>query len=257
MSEHVIDFHKDGAIGIITMNRPQAYNSFSAELRAELGACLERVNADADLRIVILRGAGRGFGAGADLSEVFPVPISDQLNGEYRPMIDAIHSSDKLFIAQVHGKAAGISAGFALACDFVVMAEDAGLYLAFAAIGLVPDGGLVWHLTRAMGPKKALETIVEGKLISAQEAQEFGLANKVVGPDELDAVTLGWAQSLAQGAPISMRGVKSLIRQMHGLDLGEAISAEAAVQDICQVSEDSINAIKAFATKEKVVFKGR
>ncbi|MEM7242074.1 MAG: enoyl-CoA hydratase/isomerase family protein [Pseudomonadota bacterium] len=247
---------KSGFVTRITLNRPKAYNSFSAGLRKDILDVMTALNADDAIRVIILAGSGPGFSAGADLSETFPIPISGQIDGEYKPAIEAIYASPKITISQIHGKAAGIGAGFALATDLTVMAEDAGMYLAFAALGLVPDGGITWHLYRALGRKQAAEIIFEGQTLSAQKCVDLGLANKVAPTDQLTEVTQSWAEALAQAAPISVREVKHALRQMDGVDLGDAISIEGKGQDACQISNDHIRAIKAFQTKTKPVFEG-
>ena len=199
---------------------------------------------------------GSWFSAGADLGEVFPVPISDQLNAEYKPAIEAIYHSPKITISQIHGKAAGIGAGFAMATDLTIMAEDAAYYLAFAAIGLVPDGGITWHLTRALGRKRASEMILEGKAIDAKTSLAAGLANRVVSASELEDAALSWAQDLSKVAPIAAREAKAVIGKMDGVGLSDAISLEAEAQNICQVTQDHARAVDGFKSKTKVEFQG-
>lgn len=251
-----VEITKSGAVATLMMNRPKAYNSFNSDLRSDLLAAVQSLEDDKDIRVVILCGSGPGFSAGADLREEFPVPISDQLDGEYKPALEAIHHSNKIYIAQVHGKAAGIGAGFAMACDMMCMGDDAAIYMAFAAIALVPDGGSVLQLTRALGPRRAMEVIVEGQALDAQTCVDAGLANKVFPSATLGADTMAWATSLATRAPLAVQGVKRLIRAVPPMTLGEAISAEGQEQNICQVSKDNKRGIQAFLAKEAPVFKG-
>ena len=169
----------------------------------------------------------------------------------------AISESPKPCIAQVHGSAAGIGAALALVCDLVIMSEDAYMYLAFAAIGLVPDGGLNWLLFNALGPRRAFEIITEGKKIPASECLPLGMCNEVVPAEELDSAVLNRAAKLSSGAPLAQAAVKKLLRQMSELSYSQAINAEAELQQALAESEDCRNAVAAFFKKEKPVFKGK
>ena len=187
MESEVLEYSVDGAVCTIMLNRPHSLNSFNLALRKDLLAALQLAERSDDVRVIVLKGAGRGFCAGADLSEGVEKAVDQMLEEEYKPFLLAIAESSKICIAQVHGSAAGIGGALAMACDIVVMADDAYLYLAFAAIGLVPDGGLTWHLLHAMGYRRAFETIVEGRKLDAQACLDFGIANELVAPETLDA----------------------------------------------------------------------
>ena len=147
-------------------------------LRADLRRAVREVNDDPAVLAVILTGAGRAFCAGADLAETAENPehfrVEDQLNGEYKPILLEMNRAGKPWIAAVNGAAAGIGSAFALNCDLVVMAENAYIYQAFAAIGLVPDGGATWHLVRTLGRHRAYEVIVSGEKIRAAEMPRLG-----------------------------------------------------------------------------------
>lgn len=257
MHSNVLIYQAANAVCTITLNRPESLNSFSKELRIDLHKALQQAEADQNIRVIVLKGAGKGFCAGADLSEGLEDSVERQLNEEYKPCLTAIQESSKPIIAQVHGAAAGIGAGFALACDIVMMSEDAFMYLAFAAIGLVPDGGLNWHLYNRLGPRKAFEIIVEGKRITSQECLDYGLCNQVLPADELDESVAKRARKLAAGSPLAQAAVKTLLRQVGQLNLGDAIELEAKLQQPLSESEDCRNAVAAFFRKEKPVFNGR
>ena len=259
-SFETINYSVANDVASIKLNRPKALNAFNVDLRKELLAAVEQANADDYVRVVIIGGEGRGFCAGADLTENlldFYESVDQQIEQEYKPFLLAIHESPKLYIAAVNGAAAGIGSSLAMSCDFIVMAEDAYIYQAFAAIGLVPDGGASWHLVRSLGYKRALQMIVESEKMPAQRALDLGLANKVVKSSDLDEATRTWAEKLAQGAPIAQRHTKEIIRKAMASSLSDIIDLEAKYQVECSQSEDSADAVKALFAKRAPVFKGK
>lgn len=252
-------YEVDGQVALITQNRPQARNAFNAALRRDLLAAIEQAVTDDGVRVLVLAGAGKGFGAGHDLGDGFGEfsCISELITAEYKPVLMAVQQSPKLVLAAVQGAAAGISGALAMACDLVVMAQSAYIYQAFAPIGLLPDGGTSWHLVNTVGYKRALQMVVDAEKISAAECVALGLANRVVDDDQLLPETLGWAKRLADGAPLAQKYAKQALQQAMHLDLPATIDLEGKLQDVCSVSEDSLAAIEAFFRKEKPVFKGR
>ena len=257
MQSEVLNCDLQTRVATIELNRPDSLNSFNQQLRKDLLAAIQLAEAYENIRVIRIKGAGRGFCAGADLGEGLERSIENELIEEYKPIMMAIHDSPKIFMAQVHGSAAGIGAALAFVCDMTIMAEDAYAYLAFAAIGLVPDGGLHWHLYHALGPRKAFELIVEGGRLTAQQCLEYGLCNEVVSQEKLDEFVIAKAEKIADGAPLSQRALKEIMRQMNGLTLSETINLEAELQQPLTESEDCRNAVQAFFNKEKPVFKGK
>lgn len=257
MTFETINLDMDRPLARLEFNRPKSYNAFNQLMRQEMLTAIHAIDDNPEVRCVILSGAGRGFSAGADLKSALAMPISNELDREYKPVLEGIWNSPKIWIAQVQGKAAGIGAAHALACDQMIMADDAALYLAFAAIALVPDGGLTWHLKRAMGHQRALEAIALGATISAADCVAYGFANAAVPADDLAAAATAHAQKFCDAAPMPMMAVKQLLRRADGFDLGGAISAEALDQNRMQVSQDCANAIAAFFQGKKPVFEGR
>ncbi|WP_375174646.1 enoyl-CoA hydratase/isomerase family protein [Pseudooceanicola sp.] len=247
----------EGPIARVTLNRPEAFNAMNAPMRDAFRDAISQIHATPDIRVVVLSGAGRGFCAGTDLTETLPEPASLLIDREYRPILNAIATAPQIWIAQVHGSAAGIGAALALNCDLVTMAEDASIYMAFAAIGLVPDGGSTWLLQRSLGSKRALQAILEGRKIPAQQAVDCGLANAAHSPDALAAETEALAQRLALGAPLAAAAAKRLIRSMDGVGYDAAISAEGVEQSALSASEDAREGIAAFLEKRRPDFKGR
>jgi 2-(1,2-epoxy-1,2-dihydrophenyl)acetyl-CoA isomerase len=256
MVADVIETQFDGPVALVRLDRPKQFNAFNSLLRRRLLETANEIEARGDVRVVILSGSGPGFCAGADLREGLSDPVSRQIEEEYRPPLEAIAESSKIWIAQVHGTAAGIGAAFAMNCDFVTMADDASIYMAFAAIGLVPDGGNTWLLLQRMGYARALQAILEGRKIPAAECLELGIANKLFAPGDLEAGTRAWAQELAKGAPLAMAAAKRVLRQASSMRFGETISAEAGEQDRLTKSRDFAQAVAAFFNREKPVFRG-
>ena len=178
------------------------------------------------------------------------------LKDEYKPIFDKIVSSRLIYIASVHGSAAGIGAALAMACDFLVMTETAKISMIFSNIALVPDGGSTWFLYQAMGYRKALEVIIEGGHLTADDCLRYGLANKIYSDSNFDSETYKWALSLSERAPLASAAAKRLLRGCFNVNYDEAFSAESLEQDVVSVSKDFFRASEAFLKKEKPIFKG-
>jgi len=255
---------RHGSVARLVMNRPDKLNAFDTALRRELLAAARDLDADDELRVVILTGEGRAFCAGADLTEGFGGDSASRgsqaehfLKSEYKPGLLAITESSKLWIAEVRGAAAGIGSAYMMACDLVVMAESAYLYQAFAAIGLIPDGGATWQLLRALGRKRALEVILGGERLGAARCLELGLCNRVVADGEETAAAMTWAGELALKAPLAVRYSKRALEQADGCSFADMISREAEMQNVCIASEDAREGITAFLEKRAPSFSGR
>jgi 2-(1,2-epoxy-1,2-dihydrophenyl)acetyl-CoA isomerase len=246
-------------VATIRMNRPKALNAFNDQMRKDLLAAVDLANADNEVRVIVLGGEGRGFCAGADLTEDYrPLydSVDQQIKESYKPILMALYHSEKITLASVRGAAAGAGSAFAMVCDLSIMADDAFIYQAFAAIALVPDCGASWHLMRQLGAKRAFQVIVEGEKLAAQTCVELGLANKLVAADELDSATQAWAEKLAAGAPLPQRYAKQLLRQAPHNTLEQAIDHEAELQNFCISSKDFTEGTTAFFEKRKPVFTG-
>ena len=249
----------DGPVAIVTLNRPQVLNAFDSQLLAELHQVVQQVNDNDEIRIVILTGEGRSFSAGADLSEDTgeKVSVEEVLNERYKPILMAIAEAPKPWISAVNGAAAGVGSAFAMNCDLTVMAEDAYLYQAFAAIGLIPDGGATWHLARTIGRKRAYEMIVTGEKLRAEKCLALGLCNRVVPTEDLLAETKTWAHELAGKAPLSLRHAKASLNAAMEASVSDTIGREAELQHLCISSEDAREGMRAFLQKRTPEFKGR
>jgi len=252
------------AVAVLRLNRPDNLNAFDSGLRMDVMHAISRINGDKTVRVAVLTGAGRAFCAGADLAEGISgedgaggAHTEAMLNTEYKPSLMAIHQAPKPWIAAVNGAAAGIGSAFAMACDLSVMAEDAYLYQAFGAIGLIPDGGATWQLVRTLGRKRAYELIVGGEKLRAARCLELGLCNRVVPAEQLLEQALAWAGELATKAPLALQYAKQSLAYAAEQDLASVISYEATLQHICIDSEDAGEGVRAFFEKRAPVWQGR
>jgi 2-(1,2-epoxy-1,2-dihydrophenyl)acetyl-CoA isomerase len=249
---------REDNVAIIRFARPESLNAIESSIRSEFLTLANEGNQDTDIRVVILSGKGRAFCAGADLTEKHPLGMSveDGLNLQYKPMLMAITEAPKPWISAVNGAAAGIGSAFAMACDLTLMSEDAYLYQAFTAIGLIPDGGATWHLARTVGRKKAYELIAFGEKLKATDCLQLGLCNRVVSAATLMDESIAMAQLLASKAPLSLRYAKEAVNGAMNHDLPSTISIEARLQEICANSDDANEGGRAFLQKRPAVFKG-
>jgi len=223
---------------------------------------IKKISDDNTTKVLIITGIGKGFSAGADLSD--PSGMDDHNNERivyeglvngYMPSLKGIMYMPKPVIAAVNGPAAGIGSAFALACDLMVMSKGAYLKQAFVNIALIPDGGLNWFLTRAIGYKLAYEMAIEGDNISASRCLELGLTNKVVEADDLLNASASWAESLARKSTQSLRETKKVMRAAMTASYEDTFKLEAEANNTLHGSEDSLEAVKAFFEKRSPNFK--
>jgi 2-(1,2-epoxy-1,2-dihydrophenyl)acetyl-CoA isomerase len=254
----LVSYEQDGAVAVLTINRPDAMNAFTTELSLALQLALEKAHNDDSVRIVVLTGEGRCFSAGADLKSGFEGrPVSGKLQYEYRPVLSAIAAMPKPVISAIPGSAAGIGMSTALSCDLVIMAENAFLLSPFTTISLVPDGGLNWILVRQLGYRRAYQLSVESERIPAERCVELGLANKAVPAEELQCAALEWAQSLAKRAPMSLAATKKVMRHAMDNSWDSSFNLEAELQQQLAGSADNEEGVKAFFEKRAPEFKGK
>jgi 2-(1,2-epoxy-1,2-dihydrophenyl)acetyl-CoA isomerase len=254
--------NEDGA-ATIELNRPESINAWNKQFGLDLLAAVERVAGDADVRAVVIRGAGPGFSSGADLkdtsSERTPEGHPDVrkvLNERYHPIITTIREMPKPVVAAVHGPAVGIGLSLALACDLILAAESAYFLLAFVNIGLVPDGGSSLFLPSRVGMTRAIEMAMLGERIPARRAFEWGLINAVHPDAELDAAVATLARSLAAGPTRSYAGTKRQVNNWLYTRMEEQLRLEADIQQEMAASGDFVEGVLAFMQKRPARFGG-
>jgi len=256
MSLETISLEKKEKIAIIRLNRPKLLNAVNEQLVWDFQEATIDVKQDDLIKVVIITGAGRGFSAGADLSERNSSwrGSKDALLRGYKPFFESIISMPKPVIGSIAGPAAGIGAAIAMSCDLRVMSDDSYLLSVFSNIALVPDGGLSWYLPKFMGFAKAYEHAIEAKKISAEDCLKYGIANKVVSRDELEKVTLEWAHKLSKRSSQSLNHTKRLMRESLEVGYWNTFHNEAEIQNELTVSDQNREAVKAFLEKREPNF---
>lgn len=246
----------------LTMNRPDALNALDSESTRALRRAFEQASTDPEVGCVVLTGAGRAFCAGADLREVSrrhdagDTDLGGDLRDNYAPLIRAIRSCPKPAIAAINGTAAGAGLSLALACDLRIIASDAQLIVVFVRVGLVPDAGSLFFLTRMLGYSKAMELALTGNPVSADEAQRLGLVSAVVAPADLPSVATERAATLSAGPAEAYALIKRGMERALSLDLEQTLELEARLQSLAARTGDHREAVRAFIDKRKPVFRG-
>jgi 2-(1,2-epoxy-1,2-dihydrophenyl)acetyl-CoA isomerase len=243
MTDSVLRETLDG-VATLTLNRPDALNSFTIDMKDGLLAALKEIARDQEVRAVVLTGAGRV----ADLGT--------ELRLRYNPIVLAMRRLEKPIVGAVNGVAAGAGVSIALACDIVLASEEASFIEAFSRVGLVPDTGSTWFLPRLVGASRAAEMMFTGDPVDAATAERIGLVNRVVAADRLmeEATTL--ARRLADAAPIALALTKRAINRGYELNLEEALDFEAQLQSVAGRSADHTEGVAAFVEKRPARFTG-
>lgn len=249
-------------VAVVTMNRPDAMNSLDVATKEALLGVLRQVADDPAARCVVLRGSGKSFSAGQDLKEHITLLKTDfdhvweTVAEHYNPIVTLIATMNKPVIAAVNGVAAGAGAAFAFAADVRLIAQGAGMNLAFSAIALSCDSGSSWSLPRLIGIAKAKELLFFPRTVKADECLELGLVNRVVPAEELDEVVMDMARELAAGPTLSYGSMRRAIAYSAGHDLESSLAREAELMQLTGTSKDHTGAVDSFIAKEKPTFTG-
>ncbi|MGW3275419.1 2-cyclohexenylcarbonyl CoA isomerase [Streptomyces kronopolitis] len=266
MADTVLYDVTDG-LATITLNRPDAMNALNIEAKVLLRDTLKEAAADPAVRAVLLTATGRAFCVGQDLKEHIGLLAEDRATSSgatmntvrehYNPIVTALASMPKPVVAGVNGVAAGAGAGFAMAADYRVVADSASFNTSFAGVALTADSGMSWTLPRLIGQGRAADLLLFPRNISAQEAHDLGIANRVVPAAELAEQAASVARRLAQGPTAAYAALKESLAYGAGHSLTETLAKEDELQGRAGASEDHRIAVEAFVNKEKPVFLGR
>jgi 2-(1,2-epoxy-1,2-dihydrophenyl)acetyl-CoA isomerase len=253
---------RDG-VRTLTLNRPDAYNSLTVELKEQLLAALTDAAEDPAVRAVVLTGAGKAFCAGQDLKEHVAALRADDpapfrtVAEHYNPIVRLLTGMPKPVIAAVNGTAAGAGASFAYACDLRVAGESAKFLMAFASIGLTADSGASWTLPRLIGYGRAMELMLLAQPVTAARALEIGMVSEVVADDAVLSTAQDLALRMAAGPTTGYATIKAALLTAAGADLERALANEGAGQNLLGATADHREAVDAFVAKRPPSFTGR
>jgi 2-(1,2-epoxy-1,2-dihydrophenyl)acetyl-CoA isomerase len=253
----------DAGVLTVTLNRPDKLNAFVPEMHKLLREAIDRARDEAEVRAVVLTGAGRAFCAGQDLSQrnvspgAAPIDLAVSLGSNYNPLVRHLRELPKPVLCALNGTAAGAGANIALACDVVFAARSASLIQSFSRIGLVPDSGGTYFLPRLAGTARAMGLALFGDKLSAEDAERMGLVWKVLDDDQLMPEVTRVARELAAGPTRGYGLIKKALYASAGNSLDAQLDLERDLQREAGFSEDYREGVAAFLQKRKPAFKGK
>ncbi|MGE0096787.1 MAG: enoyl-CoA hydratase-related protein [Hydrogenophaga sp.] len=263
MTTATVVYEERGAVALLTLNRPDALNSFTRQMHRELWTALDRAEANPALRAMVITGAGRGFCAGADLAEfdfepgpdlvqrADPGPVIDQA---FNPTVRKLQGLRMPTIAAVNGVAAGAGASLAMTCDIAIAATGASFIQAFSKIGLIPDAGGSWFLVERLGLARAMALAMTGDKLPAAQAKDWGLVWDV--SDDCLGAALALAERLAVMPTRALVATRALLRDAGTRTLNQQLDAERDMQSALGRTHDYIEGVMAFREKRPAKFKG-
>ena len=251
-----IDVTIENGICTVKLNRPEVRNALVLEMRQELKDVFTAVKQNDEVKVIILTGEGKAFSAGGDLSALKEV---DAVSGRKRlqaghEMIHSIVNLEKPVIAAINGVAAGAGVSLAVACDIIIASRSAAFIQSFAKVGLIPDLGAIHFLPKLIGRHRALELMFLGEKVSAEQAQNIGMINRVVEDEQLMDEVYRLALQLAEGPDMALGFMKKLVNRSVLADLDETLELEGFAQAMCFESKDFKEGVQAFFEKRKPVF---
>lgn len=270
--ETILEERRENGVVTVTLNRPEKLNALSRPMQAELRRCFEGLRLDRDVRCVVITGAGRAFcagadvggmaerGAGAEPSERPPLDLEGgrlALREAGHAMMRALRDLDVPTIASVNGVCVGAGFDLASLCDLAVGSTAARYMVAYVRRGLFADLGGFWAIPKALGMRKAMELMVTGDFLSAEEAHRLGFTNALVGPEELAEATGALADRIAAAPPIAVKLNKLLAYRTANLDFPTALEMSAGFIGIASTSQDHQESVRAFLEKREATFVGR
>jgi 2-(1,2-epoxy-1,2-dihydrophenyl)acetyl-CoA isomerase len=255
---------RDGALAVITLDRPEVLNAFDEAMTSALTIAIDETAADAAVRAVVITGAGRGFSAGQDLRDRFlkvvageDLELGNELRRRYHPVIAKIRQMRKPVVAAVNGVVAGAGLGIAVACDVRVAATSASFRAAWGRVGLVPDAGSAYFLPRIVGFGRATDMILTGDPVDANEALRIGLVTRVWPDDDFGEAWRKYATTLAEGATEAYALSKEGLNAAWDRDFASFLELESSLQDRAGRTKDYAEGVRAFTSKTPAKFEGR
>ena len=243
----------------ITLNDPANLNPVTGDVMSDLLQCLNYCEQEADVRAVVIRGAGGNFTAGGNVKAMMDKGINTtksgiRIGGEF---IMRLKTISKPTIAWIEGAVAGVGMSIAMACDFSIADEAAKMVFAFVNIGFIPDGGAAYMLCQAVGPGKATELMMSGKRFTGAQAAQWGIITEAVPGEQLEETVQKYIKKYSNGPSVAYGQLKSLINNVSYRELNACMQMEVNAQYACSLSEDHYNAVTAFVEKRKPVFQGK
>lgn len=257
-----IDLSINDDVATIWLNRPESHNGINLQLTSELKSVAFDLESDPDIRVVVLRGRGKHFSVGGDVAmfteaaDALPRKIKDVISNFHEALL-SLRRSGKPSIALVHGACAGGALSLALACDFVIVAQDAKLAIAYRKLGTSSDGGMTHLLTRLLGQRRALDLLLLSDSFTADEALRLGLANRVAPTEHLEDELGRMVATLRQNAPASVRALKQLAYGSPTSSFEQQLAAELAAFAECAGTEDFREGVRAFSERRIPIFRGK
>jgi enoyl-CoA hydratase len=257
MASEFVTVTRENGYALIQLNRPEVLNAISAELMAALVARLEESDADDQVRCIIITGNERSFAAGADIKEMAEATAAEMLLRDQFARWERIRRISKPLIAAVGGFALGGGCELAMACDMIIASESARFGQPEISIGVIPGAGGTQRLTRAVGKAKAMEMVLTGRMITADEALRWGLVNKVVPAESLLTEARIWAAEIASLPPLAVRLAKESVLRSFDTTLEGGLEFERKNFYLLFASEDQKEGMKSFLEKRRPQWKGR
>lgn len=248
---------REGRVGLIQFNRPQALNALNRQLMAETMAALEEFDADADIGCMVLTGSERAFAAGADIKEMANATPVDMLDNPFIDYWDRLRKISKPVIAAVSGFALGGGCELAMACDMIVASETAKFGQPEINLGVIPGAGGTQRLTLAVGKALAMEMVLNGRFLSADEAYQFGLVNRVFPVENHLEETVKLANQIAERAPVALRMAKEAVNAIFEMPLRSGLAHERRLFYMLFSTEDQKEGMDAFINKRPAEWKGK
>ena len=257
MPYEMILTEKRGSVGVVTLNRPEARNALNNQLLHELMDALEAFDNDGAVGALVVTGNEKAFAAGADIKEMVDKSMSEMKNRDHLAVFDHIMVLHKPVIAAVSGWALGGGCELALSCDMIVASETAKFGQPEVAIGVIPGAGGTQRLVRALGKPLAMEMILNNRTLSAEEALQFGLVNRVAATERYLDDALKLAEEIAARAPLAVRAAKKMVDQAFELSLNVGLRQERQEFYNLFATDDQKEGMKAFIEKRQPVWKGK